>query len=985
MAKGKTFLAEGAQKHQENTTIYHSNGDCQKSFFNYDPEDNDGVKITAAFSLSDSSKSFGAKSLETPRPITNSEEMEIANTSQATTSKLLPGGFAMDSKVFTSKDLPIKTERPTYAVTTIPTPDVTVTACDSSSASLPDVSHKPFYSYDNMAYGADGSGSHITNGYPDYKSAVPCSVEHPSSSRRPVTDFLWSYPPQERLYGDTNVPLFPVFSYGDIFPFYESNISQVIKARPTMENVNVFSPKMSEYHNPGPDDHNFSSNRFTQGLEECASDGRLYKSPLRHVSDLGVQHSNEYFSQVESRRRARKAYGEPSAQSDDVGIASELLPGDEDGILRDMHCRGMPSSLSIRTPGGAPIYRREARAKLTPMFPMAKNLSRESSHNKSLSGPAYQTHQTRRTKERMSVSQGPLPNTLNGPLSHKTQVFEKAAGPQAIAPSLAEMEAAAMIEAPQAPYSESVSCREKRDSHDKHVELIARLPNYSIPLTMSEAKMKLKKKAEDEGIDMTKTDEFVKTTNGSRNAQPSCADQMDMFPFILTSEVRSETKQRERKRKNPSTDRIAAEPMKMPQSQRTTENHGDTEQCSSFSSDKDSRVRKRQVEEKRESVSLHHNSLTSDSRATHPVGYLKKKKKKGRFDWDRLTFSLERKRSLHSPDAKEQPSKKQDSLFDSVDSNLDRVLSNKVPSRSSVPLACKTEDPVGTKSSTTDTAPIAGTSIKDASEDHSSEDPAPHAQPHYSDRHDIAQETTSEGSTSVKKGARKKHECDICGKMFTRNNTLIAHNRIHSGLRPYSCDQCGRAFRQQGNLNRHKLTHTTIKNHICSYCNKPFSRASNLQTHLRIHTNYRPFTCDFCDKGFYQKMDMKIHRYTHTGEKPHVCTKCGKGFKQLTHLKYHLRIHSDVRMYKCEYCGKGFNQKGNLQAHIRGHTGERPHKCDICGKGFTLASTLNTHKRTHAATKPFQCEFCSKAYYQKSALKTHYMSTHPYTSGYCIA
>ena len=240
-----------------------------------------------------------------------------------------------------------------------------------------------------------------------------------------------------------------------------------------------------------------------------------------------------------------------------------------------------------------------------------------------------------------------------------------------------------------------------------------------------------------------------------------------------------------------------------------------------------------------------------------------------------------------------------------------------------------------------------------------------------------------ENSTALSFGKRK-YQCEVCGRSFSRSNTLITHNRIHTGERPFPCDVCGKAFRQLGNLTRHKLTHAAVKPHTCPICSKCFSRTSNLNTHMRTHTDYKPFVCDFCGKGFHQKVDMKVHRYTHTGEKPHKCNKCGRGFKQLTHLKYHMRTHSNVRLYKCEHCGKGFNQKGNLQAHIYGHTGKRPHRCEICGKSFTLTSTLNTHKRTHAPHKPFKCEYCEKAFYQKNALKTHYISSHPCTSGVCL-
>ncbi|ESN95299.1 hypothetical protein HELRODRAFT_148155, partial [Helobdella robusta] len=51
------------------------------------------------------------------------------------------------------------------------------------------------------------------------------------------------------------------------------------------------------------------------------------------------------------------------------------------------------------------------------------------------------------------------------------------------------------------------------------------------------------------------------------------------------------------------------------------------------------------------------------------------------------------------------------------------------------------------------------------------------------------------------------YTCDICGRSFSRTNTLVTHRRIHSGEKPFCCEVCGRAFRQPGNLTRHKLIH----------------------------------------------------------------------------------------------------------------------------------------------------------------------------------
>ncbi|KAG0345412.1 hypothetical protein BG004_003724 [Podila humilis] len=72
----------------------------------------------------------------------------------------------------------------------------------------------------------------------------------------------------------------------------------------------------------------------------------------------------------------------------------------------------------------------------------------------------------------------------------------------------------------------------------------------------------------------------------------------------------------------------------------------------------------------------------------------------------------------------------------------------------------------------------------------------------------------------------KKHECQTCGKRFSRPSQLSTHSLTHTGERPYICTLCSRNFNVASNLKRHMRTHegqangsdamnpTEHKNHI---------------------------------------------------------------------------------------------------------------------------------------------------------------------------
>ncbi|XP_042684357.1 zinc finger protein 827 isoform X5 [Centrocercus urophasianus] len=280
--------------------------------------------------------------------------------------------------------------------------------------------------------------------------------------------------------------------------------------------------------------------------------------------------------------------------------------------------------------------------------------------------------------------------------------------------------------------------------------------------------------------------------------------------------------------------------------------------------------------------------------------------------------------------------------------------------------------------------------------------------------------------------------CEVCGKVFGRQQTLSRHLSLHTEERKYKCHLCPYAAKCRANLNQHLTVHSVKlvstdtedivsavtsegsdgKKHpyyySCHVCG--FETEMNVQfvSHMSLHVDKEQWMfsicCTACDFVTMEEADMKAHvNSKHTAEERKTPSESNspsssslsalsdsanskedadvspknKGSNNLlvisvvpgTQTSLNTEEKSE-KGFECVFCNFVCKTKNMFERHLQIHLITRMFECDVCHKFMKTPEQLLEHKKCHTVpTGGLKCPFCIYSTNRPAAMECH-LKTH---------
>lgn len=158
--------------------------------------------------------------------------------------------------------------------------------------------------------------------------------------------------------------------------------------------------------------------------------------------------------------------------------------------------------------------------------------------------------------------------------------------------------------------------------------------------------------------------------------------------------------------------------------------------------------------------------------------------------------------------------------------------------------------------------------------------------------------------------------CNVCHRVLANKHSYENHMQRHNGCR-YVCEHCGKGFPVLAELKIHQVAvHGTGPYLQCRHCPYKAPRKFSLVEHERIHTGERPYTCEKCGLTFRRRFIWKKHLIYHK-EKTVQCSLCPRKFYQRSEMLAHCNnVHERVYVYLCNKCGATYAKPATVRRHL---------------------------------------------------------------------